>query len=437
MGGWEAGMSMGKLGIVVAGGPAPGINGVIAAATEGLARAGVSVVGVQEGFRWLREGDTAHVVPLHEAAVADVHRRGGSILGTSRASPIATEATMDATLGALERLGIRGLVTIGGEGTAFSAYRLAERSLARRGTPLRVVHVPKTIDNDLDLPDDVDTFGFQTARQVGVGIVKHLMMDARATSRWYVVVAQGRKVGHLALGIGKAAGAALTLIPEELLGRRVPLAWVVDTIVGSILKRRASGRLDGVAVVAEGIADHVDVEDLARHAPVPRDGRGDVHVACVDLGAILRRAIELRLRSLGVEAAVSDRAVGYELRCADPIAYDVEYTKDLGYCAARTILDGASHVIVSMRHGDFRPIPLGDIVDLRTGRARVRRVDVDSDAYRIARAYMVRLERADLDDPRARAALVRASGIDAKRLRTLLGPRIMDATAREPIFDVA
>jgi hypothetical protein len=115
----------------------------------------------------------------------------------------------------------------------------------------------------------------------------------------------------------------------------------------------------------------------------------------------------------------------------------VEYTKDLGYCAARTILDGASHVIVSMRHGDFRPIPLGDIVDLRTGRARVRRVDVDSDAYRIARAYMVRLERADLDDPRARAALVRASGIDAKRLRTLLGPRIMDATAREPIFDVA
>jgi 6-phosphofructokinase len=251
------------------------------------------------------------------------------------------------------------------------------------------------------------------------------------------VVAQGRKVGHLALGIGKAAGAALTLIPEELLGRRVPLAWVVDTIVGSILKRRASGRLDGVAVVAEGIADHVDVEDLARHAPVPRDGRGDVHVACVDLGAILRRAIELRLRSLGVEAAVSDRAVGYELRCADPIAYDVEYTKDLGYCAARTILDGASHVIVSMRHGDFRPIPLGDIVDLRTGRARDPvgvAVHVDSSH---ARAYMVRLERADLDDPRARAALVRASGIDAKRLRTLLGPRIMDATAREPIFDVA
>ena len=77
------------------------------------------------------------------------------------------------------------------------------------------MHVPKTIDNDLDLPPHVDTFGFQTARHFGVEIVKNLMVDAKTTSRWYFVIAMGRKAGHLALGIGKAAGATLTLIPEE------------------------------------------------------------------------------------------------------------------------------------------------------------------------------------------------------------------------------
>ena len=89
--------------------------------------------------------------------------------------------------------------------------KLAEKAQGR----IHVVHVPKTIDNDLDLPAYVDTFGFQTARHIGVEIVKNLMVDAKTTSRWYFVIAMGRKAGHLALGIGKAAGATLTLIPEE------------------------------------------------------------------------------------------------------------------------------------------------------------------------------------------------------------------------------
>src|SRR5437762_10516318 len=164
------------------------------------------------------------------------------------------------------------LITIGGDDTAFSAMKVEESAAGR----LRVVHVPKTIDNDLDLPPYVDTFGYQTARHIGVEIVKNLMVDAKTTSRWYFVVAQGRKAGHLALSIGKAAGATLTIIPEEFGGAKVSLAVVVDTLVGGIIKRLAAGRPDGVVLLAEGLADSILAEELASLGPVPRDEAGKI-----------------------------------------------------------------------------------------------------------------------------------------------------------------
>src|SRR5260370_37768515 len=126
--------------------------------------------------------------------------------------------------------------------------RLAKQAAGR----LRVVHVPKTLDNDLPLPPDVDTFGFQTARHFGVEIVKNLMVDAKTTSRWYFVIAMGRKAGHLALGIGKAAGATLTLISEEF-PKPIRIQSIVDSLAGAIIKRLSCGRPDGVAVIAEGV----------------------------------------------------------------------------------------------------------------------------------------------------------------------------------------
>src|SRR6185437_5373549 len=146
-----------------------------------------------------------------------------------------------------------------GDDTAFSALKLEEVAAGL----VRIVHVPKTIDNDLDLPHGIPTFGYQTARHVAVEIVKNLMVDARTTSRWYFAVTMGRKAGHLALGIGKAAGATLTLIPEEFRHAHVGLNELVDTLAGAIIKRTAMGRRDGVAVIAEGLALRVDPQDLA------------------------------------------------------------------------------------------------------------------------------------------------------------------------------
>jgi 6-phosphofructokinase len=197
-----------RLAILVGGGPAPGINSVIAAATIRARLEGLDVIGIRDGFEWLMQGDIDHVTPLTIDAVSRIHFRGGSTLGIARANPTTDPALLERTVQALLRLNVTQLITIGGDDTAFSAMKL---ELHAAGA-IRVVHVPKTIDNDLDLPAHIDTFGYQTARHYGVEIVKNLMVDAKTTSRWHVVVAMGRKTGHLALGIGKAAGATVTLV---------------------------------------------------------------------------------------------------------------------------------------------------------------------------------------------------------------------------------
>src|SRR5712691_5108964 len=221
-----------NLAILVGGGPAPGINSVIGAATIRARLDEIDVVGLRDGFEWIMHGDIDHAIPLTIDTVSRIHFRGGSYIGISRANPTSDPAHLENTVISLLRMNVTQLITIGGDDTAFSAMKVEERAAGR----LRVVHVPKTIDNDLDLPPYVDTFGYQTARHVGVEIVKNLMVDAKTTSRWYFVIAMGRKAGHLALGIGKAAGATLTLIPEEF-GSSVRLKKVVDTLVGAIIKR--------------------------------------------------------------------------------------------------------------------------------------------------------------------------------------------------------
>jgi 6-phosphofructokinase 1 len=222
-----------RLAILVGGGPAPGINSVISAATIRSRLEGVEVVGIRDGFEWIMKGNIDRIVPLEIEQVSRIHFRGGSHIGIARANPTLDQNHLEAVVISLLRLNVSMLVTIGGDDTAFSAMKVEEKA----GGRIHVVHVPKTIDNDLDLPPHVDTFGFQTARHYGVEIVKNLMVDAKTTSRWYFVIAMGRKAGHLALGMGKAAGATLTLIPEEFAGRKIKLKAIVDTLVGAILKR--------------------------------------------------------------------------------------------------------------------------------------------------------------------------------------------------------
>ena len=400
-----------KVAILVGGGPAPGINSVIGAATIRCCLEDVEVVGIRDGFESIMLGNIDHVTPLTIDAVSRIHFRGGSVIGTSRANPTTDSKLLENVITSLLRLNVSQLITIGGDDTAFSAMQL-ERAGAGR---LRVVHVPKTIDNDLDLPSHVETFGFQTARHHGVEIVKNLMVDAKTTSRWYFLVTMGRKAGHLALGIGKAAGATLTLIPEAFPQERVRLKTVVDTLAGAVIKRWTDGRRDGVAVAAEGLVLKIDPEDLKQLADVERDEHDNVRIAEVNLGEILKTQVAARLAAFGLKITTVAKNIGYELRCADPVPADMEYTRDLGYCAAKYLLQGGNSALISLDAGQFVPIPFERLLDRDKGRFRVRLVDVESARYRIAHRYMIRLRRDDFDDPHELAKLAATVGVSREQ----------------------
>jgi 6-phosphofructokinase 1 len=387
---------MDTLAILVGGGPAPGINGVIASATIEAINNGLRVIGLYDGYRHIALGDISKVRELTVDDVSRIHFTGGSILRTSRTNPAKDQATLDRCLRSLRQLGVRYLVCIGGDDTTYGATRIAELAHGAIG----VATVPKTIDNDLPLPDNAPTFGFETARAVGTNIVESLMEDARTTARWYLCVSMGRKSGSLALGMCKAAGATLAVIPEEFPDDVFDLRLVVDTIVGSIVKRRASGHDHGVAIVAEGIAERLTAEQLEHFDSVSRDAYGHVRLADVPLGAVLRDAVRKRLEEIGVDMTVVNKDIGYELRCAKPVPFDVEYTRTLGYGAVRYLLRGGSGALIALSGGRVTPVTLADLQDPQTGRVRVRMVDVTTEAYEVARSYMIRLEPIDLTEPR-------------------------------------
>jgi len=384
------------LGILVGGGPAPGINGVIASATIEARNHGLRVIGIYEGYRHLVAGDTTHVKELEIDTVSRLHFTGGSYLRTSRTNPAADPESLKRCIHSLDVLGVRYLITIGGDDTTYGATRIAAETRGRIG----VATVPKTIDNDLPLPDNAPTFGFETARAVGSAIVENLMEDARTAQRWYLAVTMGRKSGALALGICKAAGATLAVIPEEFGAGPIPLDDVVDTIVGSIVKRLAIGADHGVAVIAEGLAERIAPEELAAVSSVSRDAYGHVRLADVPLGAVLRDATRARLRELGLDTTVVPKDIGYELRSAKPIPFDAEYTRTLGYGAVRYLMNGGSGALIALAGGRIVPVTLDEMLDPQTGRIRVRLVDVTTESFEVARSYMIRLEPEDLQEPR-------------------------------------
>ncbi|MBT3219600.1 MAG: 6-phosphofructokinase, partial [Proteobacteria bacterium] len=402
-----------RLAILVSGGPAPGINSVIGAATIRAELEGIEVLGLQDGFHWIMQRDIAHVIPLTIADISRIHFRGGSYLGISRANPTTDPQLLENTVNALLRLNVSRLITIGGDDTAYSAMMLEKQA----GGRIHVVHVPKTIDNDLDLPPSIDTFGFQTARHIGVELVKNIMVDAHTTSRWYFVISMGRKAGHLALGIGKAAGATVTLIPEEFPPGLIRLNAIVDTLVGAIIKRRSHSQSHGVAVIAEGVVVRIDPNDLA-HDEVERDDHGNVRIAEVDIGETLKNHVKERLREFGLDMTIVAKNIGYELRCADPIPFDMEYTRDLGYCAAKYLLNDGNGVMISIQGGQFVPIPFDELMDPETGRSKVRMVDIHSARYAIARRYMIRLRRDDFDDPHELARFAATAGLRLDEFRS-------------------
>jgi 6-phosphofructokinase len=399
------------LAILVGGGPAPGINAVIAAATIEARNRGLRVFGCHDGYQWLMRKDLGHVEELEIAALSRIHFEGGSVLRTSRANPSRSAATLQNVAESLQRLGASYLLTIGGDDTASGAAAVAHVL----GGKLAVAHVPKTIDNDLPLPAGVPTFGYTTAVDVGKDLVRNLMKDAATTDKWFFVTIMGRHAGHLALGIGSAAGATLAVIGEEFPEGALALDQIADILEGAIIKRRARGQEHGVALLAEGLIERLDPDTLGH---VERDPYGNVRLAELELSRLLKERVSTSLRAREITCSIVAKDIGYELRCAPPGGFDIHYCRSLGYWATRFLIEGGTEAMATIQGEAFVPVPFRDLIDSRTGRFRVRHVDVNSEAYQMLAAYMIRLTRADLEDPEQVRALAGAAGLDEAALVT-------------------
>ena len=384
--------------IVCGGGPAPGINSVISGITNEATRHGWDVLGIYDGFSRLARGEKNYV-RLEPKNISRIHLTGGCILKMSRFNPTKKESDLRTVVETLTELGVTHLVTIGGDDTAYSSSAVSDYA-RKMGRTINVVHVPKTIDNDLPLPEGIPTFGFETARAFGTEEVENLMEDARTTNnRWYFTIAMGRTAGHLALGMGRSAGAALTIIPEEFPQDKIPLQQVVDIITGSIVKRYLTGKNYGVTVIAEGVIEKIAPEDCKKLGNVVTDEHGHIRYSELDFGEILKQAVLAEVKKLDIKVSIIDKEIGYELRCTAPIAYDIDYARSLGYSAVQFLMAGDSSALITIQDNQAVPLRFEDIRDPQTGKTKVRKVNIESVHYKIARGLMMRLEEGDLDAP--------------------------------------
>eukprot|EP01105_Mastigella_eilhardi_P026229 TRINITY_DN7468_c0_g1_i2.p1 TRINITY_DN7468_c0_g1~~TRINITY_DN7468_c0_g1_i2.p1 ORF type:complete len:458 (+),score=132.80 TRINITY_DN7468_c0_g1_i2:174-1547(+) len=391
----------GTVGILVGGGPAPGINGVIASVTFYAARRGYHVLGIMEGFRWLIQPDAEeaklHTMELTIASTELLHQRGGSIVHTSRINPTRSVEHLKNVVANLKALGVGYLVTIGGDDTAHSSV-----CCAKQAEWLKVVHVPKTIDNDLPLPGNIPTFGYTTACQVGAEILTSLLADARSTLRWYIVETMGRQSGALPMGMCSGAGCQLCIIPEQFRDKRVTFKDICDIIETTLYKRDALGQPYGVIVVAEGLTEYMDEEErknLCKGQLIPLDPHGHIRLDKLNLALGITTELEHRFATKNLNSyGLTFKKLGYEVRCHDPVAFDVEYTRDLGFGAMKLLEMGLSgKMIVRDIHG-FTPYDLESLTDPTTGRIKNRAVDCLRWDYQVARSFMFFLETWDLEE---------------------------------------
>lgn len=374
----------GNFGIIVSGGPAPGINSVIAAVVISAHNAGYKCLGFNRGFLGIITQGSEAIVELKVSEMTQIASTGGSIIGTSRFNPFAEKESEEKLLNALKTFNIDKLVVIGGEGSAYLSHQLS-----RRAPTLRIAHVPKTIDNDLILPNKHPSFGFETARFVGTNVLKTMITDAKTTNRWFIVKTMGRKAGFLALGIGIASGATISLIAEQFPQEHITPDDVAEIIFVSLKKRLEAGKGYGTAVLAEGILDKFDTDHVEELKDSARDDMGRLRFSEIGLEDLVAARLRRKCEAEGITMRFTAENIGYELRCRDPISFDIEYTRLLGFGAVRFILEGHTDIMVVKDFDNLAYVPITNMIGAN-GILRTRRVDLNSDVYKVATSFMIR-----------------------------------------------
>lgn len=364
--------------ILCAGGPAPGINTVISSVTKIFLQNGYTVIGLNGGYRSLFADEPAY--DYLDFDMADqIYSRGGSALKMSRYKPKDDEFKVDF----FRKNNVKLLVTIGGDDTASTANRLT-KYLADQKMDVKNIHVPKTIDNDLPLPEGTPTFGYHSAKEEGVRLATTIYEDARTSGNWFVVSAMGREAGHLAFGIGTACHYPMIIIPEMFDKTKLTFEKITNLVISSMVKRRLLGIDYGVAIISEGVFHFMsDEEIIATGINFTYDEHGHPELGNVSKSHIFNMLTQQKLKTLRIKVKSRPNEMGYELRCCRPIAYDLSYATRLGLGVYKLYKEGKTGCMVTVaRDGEIEPLFLKDVEDEK-GKVKPRLVNINSEKVQL------------------------------------------------------
>jgi 6-phosphofructokinase len=413
-----------KVAILFAGGPAPAANAVISTAAASFLKHGIPVVGILHGYSRLvgyqpKEGlvEGRHYIMLDQQRLKRTRNTQGILIGTARTNPGSEiwhpahlrdperTAKLRTIYEALRSLEVDALISIGGDDTLTTANKFQRfQYYLPEGSPrIRVVHVPKTIDNDYEGIDF--TFGYFTAADTLATEIRNLLADAEASSMYFLAETMGRRAGWLAYGAAIAGEASLVLGPEDVYGQYADFEPAIDPITQQPYERRImnvdavvrrivatmrareerEGKHFGVIVMAEGLADFLPAAHLQG---VPRDEHGHIAFSQVNLGRKFAAWVaEEYKRQTQRQRKVVGLQLGYETRCARPHAFDVMLGSQLGVGAYRVLVEAKEDgVMISVRGQlELHWVPFDQLIDQETLRARVRYIDLKSDFHKLAR----------------------------------------------------
>lgn len=375
--------------ILTGGGPAPGINTVVGTIAKTFLKNGYRVIGFHGGYKGLFSQDP-DCIEIDFFLADSIFNRGGSYLMMSRYKPTAEDFEHNFNLKFFEENNVRLLVTVGGDDTASTANRIA-KFLQEKHYPIKNIHVPKTIDNDLPLPDNTPTFGYYSAKSEGTRIATTVYEDARTSGTWFLVAAMGRSAGHLAFGIGASCHYPMIVIPEMFNKTEITVEKIVDLAVSSILKRKIMGISYGGILVSEGVFHALSDSELEKTGVVfSYDAHGHPELGKVSKAQIFNTALENKLEALGLKVKTRPIEIGYDVRCQTPVAYDLMYCSQLAIGVWTLFSRGETGCMVfADNKGTIHPLYLKDLQDPKTGKIPPRLVDPDSDKFKNVMRYIL------------------------------------------------
>ena len=364
--------------ILCGGGPAPGMNSVSMSVAKTFITKGFRVIGLHGGYSGLFSKN-ARTEDLTFAIADRYFNRGGSYLEMSRFKPTDADFENNFNLDLFKDNNIKLLVTIGGDDTASTANRIS-KFLAAKGYPIANIHCPKTIDNDLPLPANAPTFGYNSAKNEGAHLARTVYEDARTSGNWLVISAMGRTCGSLALGIGEATHCPMTIIPEMFNKTEICLDKVVKLSISAILKRKVMGINYGTIVAAEGLFHEFKAEEMeAAGVKFSYDDHGHPELGKVSKAVLFNDLLEAEYKKIGIKVKSRPVEIGYDVRCQDPVAYDLTYCTELAMGVYQLYSEGKTGCMVYVdAYGNVSPLYLADLQDPTTGKIPPRVVDINA-----------------------------------------------------------